>query len=509
MERFNVNEFLANQGQAEKGIAVLERPKQLENGALVTFSAVCKLFEENFEKEFQKEDDSERRKILAVRHDAIVGKPESVTMIMEKIQTFLNKNNFNSLEYPKCYEGIVPFAPDEQRKYSELTHAIFHEVYGYGPLAFWNKFPESYAAQILGTKIYMHINRKKQKMDFEFSSPERVWRIINSLTYHHEQNKISRYQPILKTDLYTGERVTCAVPPRINKPVITFRRFLIEYVTLEMLAQKGSFPSELIPLLRGIAKTMANIVIAGPPGTGKSTFLKAMFNERDEDMTSATIERLYELALDRDYPNRAHLSYLADEEHFHHILDEILTSDVDFAVIGEILRVEVEGYLLVAERLLKGAMTTYHTQKVIDIPAQWARLILDRFPTRNFDVEMARVADKVDLVFELRHSKDKTTKWLHSIQELRLDAFTGEITATYWVKFDPIEGVYRYHDQIGDMLFEEMRSADPYWADQVKQILTRLAAEKPILGDPTTYFNPIAKEPLNRIATALEKPERA
>lgn len=499
---FNINAYLSQQ-QTQNDAQ--DSGSQRKIASEWTFEGLHAAFEKHFEEKFEKESDAERKKMLQLRHDAIVGIPQSVTRIMEMIQSFLNQTPMiGVVDLPEYYQGLVRYAEEEQQKYNELTHAIYHEVFGFGPLAHWRKYPESYAAQVIGRKIFLHINGQKQKMPFEFKSLDYVDRIIKHLTYHHEINRISKNEPTLETDLWTGERVTVTIPPKVRNPVMTIRRFLIGFVTLEIEVQKGLFPSELINVIRGLSKTNCNSVVAGPPGTGKSTFIKALFHERNENATAAMLEKHYELGLDRDYPDRAIVVYIANEQDFHHAVDQVLRSDADFGIVGEVRRVEVEGYLLFCERLPKGALTSYHTYKVNEIPAQWARLVLDQFPTRDFKTEMGRVATHIDLVLELRQSEDKTKKWLHSIQEMRYNSYTQEISTQYLVKYNTEDDVYEYSAAISTELLEEMKQANKEWAEIVIRDLQKLAQQSPITGESSIYYNPVSEQPLHRVAEILD-----
>lgn len=69
--------------------------------------------------------------------------------------------------------------------------------------------------------------------------------------------------------------------------------------------KRRTIPPEAVELLQGISKTHCNTVIIGPPGTGKSTTLKALIAERENHYTGAIIEKHYELAASRDFPEKS------------------------------------------------------------------------------------------------------------------------------------------------------------------------------------------------------------
>ncbi|MFS0679906.1 ATPase, T2SS/T4P/T4SS family [Brevibacillus sp. 179-C9.2 HS] len=469
------------------------------------FEEIALAYDRHFDAEFEKSKQKEQQELLERCHKAIIGVPEHVTLVMESIQSYLNENNIKYADLPEYYEGLIPFAAEEQQRFSELTHALYHELFGFGPLAHWNKYPDSYSAQVIGRNIYMFINGKNQKMPFSFKSDKTVQRIIDRLDYHNEGNRINRYNPYAEVDLYTGERVTAIIPPRVKNVTITFRRFLINHVTLADLAARRMFDGEALPIFRGISKTHCNKVVGGAPTTGKSTFLKAMFAERSSHLTAAIIEKHYELAMSRDFPDHPVVEFIVDESKFHHVFDLVLRSDIDYAIIGEIRRVEVEGAMLACERLKKGFMGTYHTEDAEEIPSQWANLNLDLFPGRRYESELARVASKLDLVIDLRQNEEKTHKWVNSIQEIRYNKYTGEVSSHYWMWRNPISENYEYHFDISNKLIEEMMRQNREATNMLLTTLEQLSQKSPLSIEPVKYFNPVHEQPLYKIAGYLEQ----
>lgn len=503
ISRFNINEQLSNSKTSnEKNIVDVS-----EKG--LTFEQICEMFNMEFAKEVEQETkDEEREKLIQTQHNGILGTPSAITVLMGKIENFLNNHNIHEIELPIYYKEIRNWANPEHQKFSDLSHAIYHDVFGHGPIAYWKRYPDSYACQIIGKEIYMTIERKKQRMPFEFQNEEQVQRIIRSLTFHHEQKNINKFDPTMEVDLFTGERVTVMIPPRVKRPVITFRRFLLEFVSLEILIAKGLFPAEALPVVRALSTTHSNLVIAGPPGTGKSTLLKALFNERDRSLTTAIVEKHYELAISRDYPGIPIIEVTANEKNFHYVFDELMRTDLESAIIGEIRRVEVEGYMLATERLPVGSMTTYHLQDVTELPAQWARLLLDLFPTRKFDEEMGRVASKIDFVIELNQSSDKKIR-IKSIQEMRYNAFTHEISTHYIMRYNKVLDQWEYNDQISEEILNRMDLANSEETNEFQQSLKELSQKYPLTIRPTVYYNPIEKQPLQRVANSLENLDEA
>ncbi|NOU92624.1 hypothetical protein GC093_05190 [Paenibacillus sp. LMG 31456] len=450
----------------------------------------------------------EAEAFVELENKAIIGVPETVTTIMEQIQSYVDQHGLHPMELPDYYRGLRAFARAEQQCYSEITHAMFHEIYGFKALACWQKYPDSYAAQVIGTAIWIHHNGRHERMPFQFASTQEVEKIVRALTRQKEDAIVNLYNTTLEIDLYTGERVTLTVKPDVRHDIITFRRFLIGRVTVDDLADehRRTIPPEAAMLLKGISKTHCNFIVVGPPGTGKSTTLKALLAERADHYTGAIIEKHYELAAGRDFPEKKLIERITHEGTFHHAMDQVLRFDVDYAIIGEVRRVEAEGAMLACERLLKGFGSTYHTWKPETVPSQFARLLCSLNPGVRFVEEEKRVAENIDLLIVQTQDASRTRKRIKSIMELRYDRYNGEISTHEWMRWDESNDTWSYCDDISERLIKEMREVHPEWADLTVELLHRLSIASPIPAEEgIVIYNPSAANPLSRIDSSLQR----
>lgn len=532
--KFFIGTFLGGSTQPERAVpeparavVSVQTESRLTAASPASFAEVCRLYREERDAEFaarsRASDASARKASMEGRapseadefveweNRAIIGVPETVTAIMENIQSFVDRHRLHDTALPEYYRGLPAYAREEQRRYSEVTHAVFHEVYGFKALACWLKYPNSYAAQIIGTSIWIHTDGRHQRMPFQFASTRDVDKIIRALTRHKDDAVVNLYRTALEVDLYTGERVTLTVKPDVRHDVITLRRFLIGRVTVAMLAEpsRGTIPPEAIPLIRGLSKTHCNTLIVGAPGTGKSTTLKALLAEREDHYTGAVIEKHYELAASRDFPEKKLIERITHENTFHHAMDQVLRFDVDYAIIGEVRRVEAEGAMLACERLLKGFGSTFHTWKPETIPAQFARLLCNLNAGARFEEEEKRVADNIDIVIVQTQDASRRRKRFKSVMELRYDRQTGEIRTHEIMRYDPDADKWRYRFDLSERLVREMREMDPVWADTVIRTLQELERSSPIPeGEGINVYNPAERNPLFRIQAQLERMNR-
>ena len=495
----------------------INQRKQVTRESVETydFQHICQLFREHQEKTFRKlnqEQPEEAERLLRLFENAIVGKPHHVTTMLDHIQTFLQNENIKQSYVPECYQQIQKHCISEQRSYSELTHAVFHEVYGLKAMACWIRFPNSYAAQIKGTKIFIHygdeskgIPEDHHLMTFEFKSDEEVKILIDRLTRNKSNAIVNEFKPIEEVDLYTGERVTIMVKPRSVENTITFRRFLKKDVSLEDLAKWNTIPNEGVELLRGLTKTMCNLIISGPLGTGKSTDIKALIGERRSGMTGTLIEKHYELAIGKSYPDKKIIEMVADEESFDVAFDQVLRSDAEYAVIGEIRRVEAEGYMLACERLNDGAMATMHTRKPYMIPSILARMLCAKNQTSNVKEERERVAENIDIVILKTMDESKSKRRVESVCEIRLNRTTGEISTHEIMRWNEESDTWMFRMDLSTDLMKKMKRINPEWAHRVFQMLEKLEKESPIPSDEgIVVFNPVTADPNYLQAKAMQ-----
>ena len=177
-------------------------------------------------------------------------------------------------------------------------------------------------------------------------------RALESLTYDRlmtiastiataTKQTINPERPVLSTSLATGERVQIVIPPAVEAGTVSmvFRKPITKDVPYEAYRTGGFFDGArrsggltetmtdhpaLLPHERELAKVFAsgdlgdffpravlarqNIVVSGPTGSGKTTFMKSIANLIPSAERLVTIEDAQELRLP-DHQNKVHLFY--------------------------------------------------------------------------------------------------------------------------------------------------------------------------------------------------------
>ncbi|MGS2778429.1 ATPase, T2SS/T4P/T4SS family [Robertmurraya sp. GLU-23] len=376
------------------------------------------------------------------QHRAVIGDQEAMSYFINQINEVLRKHNITTKEYPSFYDS--------------LAEAIFHEVWGMSILHKWDKLPFSEAAVIRGKQLWIDENGQFKKQNEEFESLEAVERIKRAFTMRIKDAVINEQTPELEIEREDGSRITMIQKPRGKENYIMFRRFVVQNMSLEEQAQRGTILTDDIPFFRALARSMANTIFAGRVRSAKSTFMKTMIRERDSSFVAAVMEKHFELGLSQQFPERLIFEIQAKEGDLHHAVPRLLRMEHDYIVVGEIRSLETEGYLQACERGERGAVSTYHLTTVENVVPQITRHILDEFPNRNFDNELQRVASNIDIIVTMSADRDRRRKRVIGVTEIIWNNETRKHSTQDLIRYSPLTDKYYYSSKISRDLLKLM-----------------------------------------------------
>lgn len=426
-----------------------------------------------FKERQNKLNEKELKKWQDLQHDAVLGKPAAVAALMEEIERFLRVEQV-TLSPPYPYESAA--------------EALFQETIGLGVISTWWKHPrffESQSAMIIGQRVYFDIPGERALQDFQYESLQQIETIIEKIRMKDEFASINKFDPKLEIDLADGTRIMIMIPPRVRQPVIVFRNYTMQKPTLEQLVERQTLSNESLPIVEGIGRAMLNVAFLGKVRSGKTTILKAMFGIRfQEGQVAVNVERNHaELRLQEMIPEGQIIEMIVKtDQDYEQVFDQVLRSDYHICVISELRSMEAELFNLASERGEGGSMTTYHTDRVANMPGQIARLVLQRFPSRKYEEELIRVAENLDITFVMRELPGGA-KRLEKVSEIQLDPYTLEVKVVDLMRYDAAEQEYRYYNGYSERFRKKLLEVKGY-GETALGTLERLAREKPILDNP-------------------------
>ncbi len=440
------------------------------NSSNEIFHKLCNQVSKYFLFEWENEQgkgSSASEQLLQYQKKAIIGYPQEVNYFIAKINEYLKRDGLQNEWFPNWYQDI--------------TSAIFHENWGLAGIAEWKRINNSSSAKIIGEKIYFLIDGK-MKLQKQKISNDRLKQLRKALLLRNPEIHLNnKYAEVYMLD---GTRIT--IYEDAKEPTIVFRKYIIENLSFEEQAKRGSIPFEVIPMLKAKVNIGYNVNFIGPVRSGKTTFLKTWQSYEDDTLEGVLIETDPEIPLHRIMPNAPIIQIVADGDKLKNIIKSLMRSDADYFIIAE-ARDAVALYiaLKITTKGTRRVKSTYHSSDATDFVYDAASEIVQEFGGELWPT-VIKVAKGYHYLYEFIQLKDKTKKRLKGIYEIRYDAVTFNITIHQIMKYDFHKDEWTYKFDIG-LDKEQIALQEDYSSFKIfKDELKKLAEKKPIEDEHIT-----------------------
>ena len=202
------------------------------------------------------------------------------------------------------------------------------------------------------------------------------------------ERALTTTKPTLNMRLPNGNRLA-AMHVVTPAPVVVTRRHRTKKVNLDDMAAMGAIDPILRQFLAGIVHANLNVIIAGPPNSGKTTLMRAMATEIPRGEWFATLETEYELGLhetgefDWVVPIEAREGHgeigadgrPAGEVSLERIFPDLLRLSMTRILVGEVRSAEITA-MFDAMNTMRGSMCTLHTGYADGVLTRVAELLL-------------------------------------------------------------------------------------------------------------------------------------
>ncbi|WP_461634904.1 CpaF family protein [Glutamicibacter soli] len=276
--------------------------------------------------------------------------------------------------------------------------------------------------------------------------------------------------PRLSLTLPGKQRLQAQHPPIVPRPTLVIRCHRMFSVTMDDLVEQGFITKEASDFLTACVKAKQSIVVAGYPGAGKTTFLRALCSVFDPMENICTIETERELHLGEPNhldvkslearPGRGERDPKTGEEigaiTLDMLLDDSLRLDVERILLGEVRSDEVNA-MFKAFAGAAGSMTTIHARNGKDTIAKLAALqqkALGTSPTFAY----RQISDHIQVIVHLSRyvGIGTQTRIVDEISEVRPSG-DGEAPIATKIFEAPARGLSVVPDELpSDELLEEL-----------------------------------------------------
>ncbi|GGA67827.1 hypothetical protein GCM10011490_18010 [Pseudoclavibacter endophyticus] len=226
--------------------------------------------------------------------------------------------------------------------------------------------------------------------------------------------------PILDMDLPGNARLAAVHPPISPRPKVVVRIHRFVDISLDdLVAVHGALTADAASFLDAAVRAGLSIVVAGAPGAGKTTLVRALANCIPPHEEIVTIEKERELHLDR-MGDRHHIvtplqfrpgqgeggsaNRLAGEVTLVDLIEEALRLNAERIIVGEVRGDEVDA-MFQAMQAGVGSLSTIHAHSPTDTIERLAGLALKSLGTTDA-YAYRQIARHIDLIVQVRRVRD-------------------------------------------------------------------------------------------------------
>ncbi len=285
------------------------------------------------------------------------------------------------------------------------------ELFGYSVLTPLINDPSITEIMINGPfQIYVEVNGKKYLSDVKFSSYQHLMRVLEKML-QYSYRRVDEMNPYTDFSLPDGSRVNVVIPPvsRVG-PVITIRKFLRSFNTIEDLISSGSLTREMGEFLIASIRSRLNIVFSGATGAGKTTTLSVLLRYLDPEERLVVIEDTLELTIDHPHVVRLEARYANIEGRGEITIRDLFRNSLrmrpDRIVIGEVRGEESLDMLQAIASGHKGSLAVLHADNPSDAVSRLETMVVIYNEKIPLWLVQKQIADGIDLIVQQERMKD-------------------------------------------------------------------------------------------------------
>ena len=190
----------------------------------------------------------------------------------------------------------------EEAVSEKITEELVNEFLGLGPLKALLEDKDITEIMVNGPrKVYIEKGGKKILSEVSFENNQHLMYIIQKILAPTRRH-VDEMTPFTDVSLPDGSRVNIIIPPlSLHGPVMTIRKFLKEFGSIEDLAAKDTLSRNMADFLVAAIKAKLNIIFSGATGSGKTTTLNILSSYISADERIITIEDTAELKLNQEH----------------------------------------------------------------------------------------------------------------------------------------------------------------------------------------------------------------
>ena len=361
----------------------------------------------------QKGSDIESNKYNSILAKCILGDKASIRQMKEFIKQYL-------MESKKF----------DKEQIESLIQMIYVDNFGLGAIDDLVQDDTINEIWVNGNEhIWIEKNGLKKRLNRRFKNNGDVIRVMRQML-QFDRKEITPANPIVESKLADGSRITFIIPPVGLVPYMNIRKFNAFEITEENILGTKTINEEQLDFLKVLIEGRANILVIGETGSGKTSFLKFLYNYVNEKLRVGTIESNFELKLSEKYPDRNFFEYEEHEElgvDLGSLFKLCLRSSPDIIYLGEARwSEEMEALIKAMRRGHPGSIGTIHTNSAETAIDDCMNMILEDGKKRDAMLLRDRISRAIEFIVQIHRFENGDRKVVKITEVIPDDNMMGQ-----------------------------------------------------------------------------------
>ncbi len=299
--------------------------------------------------------------------------------------------------------GLPDLSPlDRQRVVTELVN----DIKGLGPIEPLLFDPRISDILINGLdSTYVEREGRLERVDMQFRDGQHLLHVAQRIAGRMGR-RVDESSPMVDARLEDGSRVNIIIPPlALDGAAISIRRFVMQGVSLEEMAERQVLSPAMAELLRIAVEARLNILISGGTGAGKTTFMNTLSREIDHSERLITIEDAAELQLQQPHVIRLETRTMSAEGTGQVTMRDLLVNTLrmrpDRIIVGEVRGGEAREMLQAMNTGHPGSMCTLHANNPREALTRLENMLMMGGGEMPLPALRRQIASSVDIVVQL------------------------------------------------------------------------------------------------------------
>lgn len=406
------------------------------------------------QKELSEDVESELLEKQELIREAMCGNKDKIQALEKKIAKILQKKQLN-----------VQYFTLEEAAFN-----IYSKLYGMDILEKYYRQKEVNEIRVNGPgkhNVFLQINGINVPVKEYIEDDETIRNIIKRLMFEDYGAPFDLSNPRVESIRRDGSRLTATCPPIAAGHNFILRKHDAFEPSLDNLIAKQTLNQQVWKVLSILTKGRANILFSGNVGAGKTTLMKKLVGELEENLRILVIGKDSEAMLKSRYPKRDIIEF---EEHnevgvsMKDIFITALRESPDVIIVEEFRGAgEAIEAIKACTRGLPGSMATAHFNSPEEVIEGTGMLMLEEGLTLPLELAKIRVARAFNVVVQMLGDSVKGIKKLSSITEVYVN-IEGKIVYNDLLKWIPNdefdyfgEGVWKLIDKPSNNLLARLK----------------------------------------------------